>query len=53
MTVSVKFFEIYADSSGTITPDIIGGAPNFNSGYIKQIFISRVSGGGNYVDIQV
>jgi hypothetical protein len=53
MPVTTKFYEVFAEPTGTQIHNILGGSPSINSGYIKQIFISSINGGGSYMNIQV
>lgn len=52
MTVSTKFYEIFAPYEGVEVTNIIGGAAR-TSGYIRQIFISCLVGGGSFINFQV
>lgn len=52
MPISTKFYEVFAPSEGVEIPRIIGGASK-SSGYIKQILISCIVGGGNYISFQI
>lgn len=52
MTVVAKFYEVSATSDGVEISNMIGGAIRA-SGYIRQIFIKTISGGGNSFSLQM
>ena len=52
MTISTKFYEVFAPFEGVEISNIIGGASK-TSGYIRQIFISSLVGGGDLISFEV
>ena len=52
MTISTKFYEVFAPFEGIEINNIIGGAAR-TSGYIRQIFISCLVGGGSFINLQI
>ncbi len=53
MSIATRFYEALATPDGTEISEIIGGTPGCNSGYIKQILIAALSGGGSHITFQV
>jgi hypothetical protein len=54
MAVITRFFsDVTAPASGLEIPDILGGVPNVDSGYVQQIIISATSGGGSTIRVEV
>lgn len=51
-TIVSRFFTIPAKASGTEVPNMLGrgGPPDINTGFINQVIVKAVSGGGSKIE---